>query len=217
MERRIANEKSAFGQQLAAEQKRHEEESASNVNQIKQLKAYLLRAREAKDAAEAATGELRSSLMSRVEEIEKLRSELELAQISASEVSDDSPRAYNHSLLQREKHVNEKVQQVERLRRDHDILTQKQQLLRRELDGERTLRHAHQRRLQQFEMIVDELSEHIYEPRRLQKNVLNLLAFFNSVPRSGLMQTNAQVKSTEKKTGVTKRVMHLGTSRNKAH
>ncbi|KAI6230517.1 hypothetical protein M3Y99_01051700 [Aphelenchoides fujianensis] len=196
LHRRLADEQRKFGDRLSEERQKHEEESKDTVYQIKQLKAYLLREREAKEAADATIGELRTELVGRNDELEKLR--LEFDQANATKTF-------------------ELTKELEKLRREHDVLIQKQKLLSKELDKEKQLRHAHQRRLKHFEMLVDELSEHIYEPRRLEQNVLGLLAFFNSVPKSGQMQTNEQINSIEKKSGVTKRILHLGNSRNKAH
>ncbi|KAI6223182.1 hypothetical protein M3Y95_00862400 [Aphelenchoides besseyi] len=203
LHRRIADEQRQFDLRLSEERRNNEEQSKDTVYQIKQLKAYLLREREAKEASDATVNELRTELVTRNDELEKLHIELEQALLSNEQSS------LRNSELSK---------QLEKLRRDHDVLIQKQKLLARELEKEKQLRHAHQRRLKHFEMLVDELSEHIYEPRRLEQNVLGLLAFFNSVPKSGQMQTNEQINSIDnQRTGVTKRVLHLGNSRNKAH
>lgn len=67
-------------------------------------------------------------------------------------------------------------------------------------------------------MLVDEMSEHVYDKRRLEQSVLSLLAFYNSVPKSGQMLTAEQVKNMNQyQTAKTKSVVHLGTSRHKRH
>ncbi|KAI6183564.1 hypothetical protein M3Y97_00502300 [Aphelenchoides bicaudatus] len=193
--RKHAEEKRQFELRLEQEQKNHDERSQEN--------AYLLREREAKETCDATIADLRTELITRNEEIEKLKAEVEQFTVS---IEQETAKSTDLS------------KKLETSKRNHDVLFQKQKLLSSELASEKQLRHAHQRRLKHFEMLVDELSEHIYEPRRLEQNVLGLLAFFNSVPKSGQMQTNEQVNSVEKKkSGVTKRIVQLGNARHKAH
>uniref|UniRef100_A0A1I7S9F5 Cilia- and flagella-associated protein 43 n=2 Tax=Bursaphelenchus xylophilus TaxID=6326 RepID=A0A1I7S9F5_BURXY len=198
-----SDEKKAYEKSLAKMKQKAQDESKENVNQIKQLKAYLLREKEAREKADSQTADVRTELANVQEELDKAREEI-----------DSMLRTMNE---ENQRNL-ESIKKLEERNKEFEVLRQKQRLITSELDKERTLRHAHQRRLKHFEMLIDEMSEHIYDSRKLEQSVLGLLAFFNSVPKSGQMLTAEQIDNIGKtQTAKTRKVVQLGTSRHKAH
>ncbi|CAD5212964.1 unnamed protein product [Bursaphelenchus okinawaensis] len=198
-----SDERKIYEQNLAKMKQKAHDESKENVNQIKQLKAYLLREKEAREKSDSQTADVRTELANTQEELDKARDELEHVMKAMTE--------------ENQKTI-ESMKKLEERNKEFEVLKQKQRLLASELEKEKTLRHAHQRRLKHFEMLIDEMSEHIYDSRRLEQSVLGLLAFFNSVPKSGQMMSAEQLKGQGKnQTAKTRKVVQLGTSRHKAH
>lgn len=71
---------------LEQEQKSHEDGNQKNDYQTKQLKAYLLREREAKEACDGTIADLRTELSTRNEEVEKLKADLDQMNASVDQV-----------------------------------------------------------------------------------------------------------------------------------
>lgn len=86
LRRKHAEEKHQLGLRLEQEQKSHEDGNQKNDYQTKQLKAYLLREREAKEACDGTIADLRTELSTRNEEVEKLKADLDQMNASVDQV-----------------------------------------------------------------------------------------------------------------------------------
>lgn len=117
-------ERKNFEYNLAKEKQRAKDESKENVNQIKQLKAYLLREKEAREKSDAMTADVRTELADTQEDLDKMREQLEAM---VKSVNEETMKTIEVS------------KQLEEKAKVHEVLVQKQKLLKTDLEKEKTL------------------------------------------------------------------------------
>uniref|UniRef100_A0A915DNM1 Cilia- and flagella-associated protein 57 n=1 Tax=Ditylenchus dipsaci TaxID=166011 RepID=A0A915DNM1_9BILA len=133
------------------------QDQQGQLDASKQLKAHILRLREDNQTKEHEMDELKERLNETVDQLADCRFQLQ------------------DKLLFVEKESGKVIDLERRLesrRREYAILNQKLKLMQEDWDKEKMLKTTAQRRLREFDTMISEMSEHIYDRRRLEQSVL---------------------------------------------